>query len=65
MNRGLCRTCTFLKGQPVPEPELGIARPASIVQVDHVPVSHPDCRQAHVAWAAQAKLESAWLIAAG
>ena len=65
MNRGLCRTCLFLQGRPIREPQLGVARPNGIVQVDHVLVDHPNCRQAHIAGAAQAKLESAWPVSAG
>jgi hypothetical protein len=61
----LCRTCLFLQGQPVREPQLGVKPPSSIVQVDHVLVCRPNRRQAHVAWAAQTKLKRAWLIAAG
>jgi hypothetical protein len=64
MNRGLCRTRLCLQGQPIREPQPGVARPSSIVQIDHVLVSHPNCRQPHVAGTAQRELKPAGFIAA-
>jgi len=50
----------FFQHHQTREPQLGVARPSGIVEVDHVVVSHPNRHQAHVAWAAQAELQPAW-----
>ena len=65
MNRGLCRASVVPHRQPVREPQLRVARPSGIVEVDHVAVGHPNCSQAHVAGTAQTKLNPAWPASAG
>ena len=47
------------------ERQLRVSLPSGVVQVDHVPIGHPDCPQTHVAGPAQTKLNPAWPASAG